>query len=218
MFNLEQSIADWRKQMLASGIKSPVPLEELESHLREEIERRVKSGMDARDAFGSAFKTIGWPGQIGREFNKIGQVNWNRHLARTAWALFIVSLLLPAYGNGARGWQCAGLSATAVSWMSGFWGNWMSIHFALLTLANVAMVVSFFWLSFFSHRLSSLKWPRITLFAAFILVWSFIFISIINGGAKDLLVGCYAWTLSFLVLFLSVCKIPGRKTPAVQYV
>ena len=39
MFDLEQSITNWRKQMLAAGIKSPVPLEELEIHLREEIER-----------------------------------------------------------------------------------------------------------------------------------------------------------------------------------
>jgi len=31
MFNLEQSIADWRRQMIAGGIKTPVPLEELES-------------------------------------------------------------------------------------------------------------------------------------------------------------------------------------------
>jgi hypothetical protein len=45
MFNLEQAIADWRKQMLAAGIKTPVPLEELESHLRDEIEWQMKSGI-----------------------------------------------------------------------------------------------------------------------------------------------------------------------------
>ena len=44
MFDLEKSIADWRTQMLAAGIKSPVPLEELESHLREEITQQTKSG------------------------------------------------------------------------------------------------------------------------------------------------------------------------------
>ena len=37
MFSLEKSIAGWREQMLAAGIKAPVPLEELEIHLREEI-------------------------------------------------------------------------------------------------------------------------------------------------------------------------------------
>jgi len=30
MFNLESSIARWREQMLAAGIQSPVPLDELE--------------------------------------------------------------------------------------------------------------------------------------------------------------------------------------------
>jgi hypothetical protein len=46
MFNLEQSIIEWRKQMLAAGIKTPVPLDELEIHLREEIERQMASGLD----------------------------------------------------------------------------------------------------------------------------------------------------------------------------
>lgn len=203
--------------MLAAGIKSPVRLEELESHLREEIGWHMKSGMNDRQAFESGSETIGRPEQISKEFNKITLANWSRPLARIAWALFLISFLLPAYADG-RGWQCAGLSATAVSWPDFWQGNWLSIHLALLTLANVAMVVSFFWLSFFSHRLSSMKWPRITFFAAFILVWSFISLFIFEGGANDLKIGCYLWTLSFLLLFLSVCKIPGRKATAVQYV
>ncbi len=37
MFNLEQSIAEWRQQMLAAGPKNPTPLNELESHLREDM-------------------------------------------------------------------------------------------------------------------------------------------------------------------------------------
>ncbi len=44
MFNLEQAIADWRRQMLAVGIKTPVPLEELEIHLRDEIEELGEDG------------------------------------------------------------------------------------------------------------------------------------------------------------------------------
>jgi hypothetical protein len=32
--------------MLAAGIETPLPLEELEIHLREEIERQVKSGLN----------------------------------------------------------------------------------------------------------------------------------------------------------------------------
>ena len=46
MFDLEQAIAEWRKQMLAAGIKAPVPLDELESHLREEVEETGAFGSE----------------------------------------------------------------------------------------------------------------------------------------------------------------------------
>ena len=71
MFDLEQSIADWRQQMLAAGIQTPVPLEELELHLREEIERLKKSGMDERTAFEKAVHQTGQPLSLKKEFNKI---------------------------------------------------------------------------------------------------------------------------------------------------
>jgi hypothetical protein len=73
MFDLEQSIAEWRKQMLAAGIQ-PVPLEELESHLREEIERRVKSVMGAQEAFEITILKIGQPEELKTEFAKDGGI------------------------------------------------------------------------------------------------------------------------------------------------
>ena len=70
MFNLEQSIADWRRQMLAAEIKVPVPLEELEIHLREEIERQMKSGLNEQKAFEISVEQIGQPKMLGSEFKK----------------------------------------------------------------------------------------------------------------------------------------------------
>ena len=70
MFNLEQAIADWRKQMLATGIKTPVPLEELEIHLREEIEQRTKSGLNEQRAFEISIRQIGQPNVLKNEFKK----------------------------------------------------------------------------------------------------------------------------------------------------
>jgi hypothetical protein len=70
MFNLEQSISEWRKQMLAAGINTPVPLEELEAHLRDEIERQSRSGLSLQDAFEAAEKEIGPAGQLKSEFSK----------------------------------------------------------------------------------------------------------------------------------------------------
>jgi hypothetical protein len=71
MFNLEQSIADWRQQMLVAGIKTPVPLEELEGHLREEIERQTKSGLSEAEAFAVGIREIGQGHVLHNEFNKV---------------------------------------------------------------------------------------------------------------------------------------------------
>ena len=71
MFNLEQSIENWRQQMLTAGIKSPVPLEELESHFREEIDQQIKSGLDAHEAFAAAVQQIGQANIIKGEFKKV---------------------------------------------------------------------------------------------------------------------------------------------------
>jgi len=71
MFDLEQSIAEWRQQMLAAGINTPVPLEELEIHLRDEIERQVQSGLSRQQVFGIAVKKIGQAPELKSEFKKV---------------------------------------------------------------------------------------------------------------------------------------------------
>lgn len=71
MFNLESAIAEWRRQMRAAGIKTPVPLEELENHLREEIERQMRSGTDSKLAFESAVQKIGPASALKSEFKKV---------------------------------------------------------------------------------------------------------------------------------------------------
>src|ERR1700677_4553154 len=76
MFNLEQSIAEWRQQMLAAGVKTPVPLEELESHLREEIEQQIRAGLSARSAFDTSVAQIGRPASLKEEFAKTGEARW----------------------------------------------------------------------------------------------------------------------------------------------
>ena len=73
MFNLEQSIVAWRKQMLAAGIQAPVPLEELESHLREEIEWQLRSGESEPMAFAAAVQQIGGSAVLKPEFAKVGE-------------------------------------------------------------------------------------------------------------------------------------------------
>jgi hypothetical protein len=77
MFDLEKSIAEWRKQMLAVGIKTPVPLDELEIHLREEIEQQRKSGSNEQEIFDSAVQKIGQARLLKTEFKKAGGfIDW----------------------------------------------------------------------------------------------------------------------------------------------
>ena len=71
MFNLDHAITEWQKQMLAAGIKTPVPLEELEIHLREDIAQQMQSGLSAQQAFGIAVKKIGQAPELKREFKKV---------------------------------------------------------------------------------------------------------------------------------------------------
>jgi hypothetical protein len=71
MFTLDQAISEWRRQMLAAGIKTPVPLEELEIHLREEIERQMASGTIPQEAFENSVQGIGHADELKGEFKKI---------------------------------------------------------------------------------------------------------------------------------------------------
>ena len=70
MFDLEKSIAEWRRQMLATGIKTPVPLVELESHLREEVDQQMRAGFSAKRAFETAVQRLGPAHELKDEFAK----------------------------------------------------------------------------------------------------------------------------------------------------
>lgn len=99
MLNLEQFIAEWRRQLLAAGIKTPVPLEELESHLREEIERQMKPGLDEQQAFEIAVQQIGQPKMLDSEFKKTERTFMKRTLTILLGifaVLFGPAIFLPA--------------------------------------------------------------------------------------------------------------------------
>jgi hypothetical protein len=210
MLDLEQSIAEWRRQMLAAGIKTPVPLEELEIHLREEIERQINLGSSEPKAFQISVQAIGQAKPLKIEFKKIDAQNWNRPLAWTAWILFAISFFLPAYAD-MLGWRCAAMAATAVFWAEFWHGDWFSIHLASLTFANLLMIASPCLLPRFSGNKRALKWLRFSSFAALVLVWSFVLPLLAHADRKDLKIGCYVWTASFLLLCLSTLKIHVRK-------
>ena len=78
MFDLESALTEWRQLMLVAGIQAPVPLEELEIHLREDIEQQVRSGMSERDAFAVLLRQMGQAEILNAEFAKVRETTPER--------------------------------------------------------------------------------------------------------------------------------------------
>jgi hypothetical protein len=73
MFNLDDSIKAWRQQLDAKGLHNPDILEELESHLRDDIKDRLQAGANPEQAFALAVQRLGQPELLEREFEKTTQ-------------------------------------------------------------------------------------------------------------------------------------------------
>jgi len=85
--------------MLDAGLENPVPMEELEIHLREEIERRMQSGVNAARGFEIAVQEIGRPNLLKSEFRKNERINMKRTmflLTGIFGVLLGASLIMPA--------------------------------------------------------------------------------------------------------------------------
>jgi hypothetical protein len=67
MFNLDQAIADWRQEMAQTGLANDV-LDELESHLRDDLDAQLRSGMAPEDAFKVAAGRVGDARILNHEF------------------------------------------------------------------------------------------------------------------------------------------------------
>jgi len=71
MFSLEHAISEWRRQLAAGGIDSPEVLDELESHLRDDIEQQMRSGLSLQQAFNAALQRFGQRDALKTEFKRI---------------------------------------------------------------------------------------------------------------------------------------------------
>jgi hypothetical protein len=70
MFNLEEAIKEWRRQMMDAAVKS-AEVNELESHLREDVEQEIRKGLSPQQAFERAIERIGGAHQLKGEFAKV---------------------------------------------------------------------------------------------------------------------------------------------------
>jgi hypothetical protein len=71
MFNLDRAIGEWRRKMISAGIKASDVLDELESHLLEDVEKRMRAGVTAERAFREAVERVGAAENLNREFAKV---------------------------------------------------------------------------------------------------------------------------------------------------
>src|SRR5438552_4153669 len=76
MFDLESQIRRWRSDLAAAMGNLPEPLDELESHLRDDIDRRIQLGADAQSAFEAARAQLGEAARLAREFARTSDIRW----------------------------------------------------------------------------------------------------------------------------------------------
>jgi len=106
MFDLDEAISEWRRRMLAAGIKTPVPLDELESHLRDDIEQRRESGLSEEEGFERAIEEIGQAPALHKEFAKQrarDRLEGRLKMCSMIWVgLFVMFALLAVYDHDPR--------------------------------------------------------------------------------------------------------------------
>lgn len=67
-FDLEEAIAAYRAQLERSDGLRPIDVDELESHLRDDLDALAEAGIEGRDAFERAMSKLGAPRALGDEF------------------------------------------------------------------------------------------------------------------------------------------------------
>src|SRR5436853_897016 len=88
MFDVEERIAAWRAAMVKSLGDKTDTIDELESHLREQLHRLALEGHAADEAWRRALERLGPPRELAEEFrkNRSGDpLGW-----RAAWSVLVV--------------------------------------------------------------------------------------------------------------------------------
>jgi hypothetical protein len=127
-FNLNLSVQDWRNQLRQSAAYRATDVEELESHLRDSVEKLVAGGLSDQEAFLVASQRIGPGRALEREFAKVNQANvW---LDRLLWMLV-----------GALAWQLINVATNAL----GLFINLLAVRLTA-ALGHETTPVALFWL------------------------------------------------------------------------
>ena len=119
MPDLEQRLAAWRQTLAADAAFSVEVIDELESHLRDDIQRLVLAGESEERALELGLARLGPPRALGAEFAKVARERSARwlpvYLAHGLMIALAASLIVYfSFGKGARGQQASLLLASHV--------------------------------------------------------------------------------------------------------
>jgi hypothetical protein len=141
MFNLEKEIADWRSHMVQAGIERPEILDELESHLRSEIDRHLADGSDPQQAFKAAVQQIGNARNIKHEFERaedcqppeLQKLLW---MACIGFAALVSLVSTCVFLTSELGWTKTAFGLVAVSWTVCYLGSLPYLCSLLVRIRN----------------------------------------------------------------------------------
>src|SRR5688572_10874778 len=71
MFDIDHAILEWRRQLARGGINSPDVLDELESHLRDDLQHEASHSASESQSFQNAVERLGQTGLLKTEFAKV---------------------------------------------------------------------------------------------------------------------------------------------------
>jgi len=145
MFDLNERINEWRGSLVGSQTLERSDINELEGHLREEIEHLTALKLSQEEAFYVALHRLGDTGSLSEEFGKInGSVLWSKRLF---WALVgLFSYIIAVYTA-----KCASAGLVVLVWLAGLRG------YALGVFDTIAQVVFFLTVIFALYEIGRRK-------------------------------------------------------------
>ena len=184
MFDLEQAISDWRAEMSARALSRAV-VDELESHLRDEIETRLRSGMAEREAFETAIKGIGEVDVLKREFASMDSRLTDVVVSGTVVLYSLVAgvpalFRLGSFADATAAQQLSSLAALAVTAALIFSGRLFIRMFPVISDQRVRMAIYgagglalLVWLVLFYHYvMTNAEWDMSKLVVAILWAWT----------------------------------------------
>lgn len=116
MFDLNKAIGNWRTSFLQRQTCAKSDIDELESHLREEIDNLTASKLSEQEAFLVAIHRLGDPDSLAGEFAKVNtSILWRQRLfwAGAGLLSYIVAIYIA---------KCASTGFVLLAWFAGVKG------------------------------------------------------------------------------------------------